>query len=61
MNYAIVIMFFVFIVSLVYWFIAGKKYYMGPRTEAHIVNGVIVKDPSAADKNDREMAITASQ
>ncbi|PSR80932.1 amino acid permease [Coniella lustricola] len=61
MNYAIVIMFFVFVVSLSYWFIAGNKYYTGPRTEAHIVNGVIIKDHSAAEKNDREMAITAGE
>lgn len=61
MNYAIVIMFFVFVLSLTYWFIAGRKYYRGPRTEAHIVNGVIIKDPSAADKNDGEKAVTASE
>lgn len=57
MNYAIVIMFFVFLVSLSYWFIAGKKYYHGPRTQAHIVNGLVVKEPSESEKNDKENAI----
>lgn len=58
MNYAIVIMFFVFVVSLSYWFIAGRKYYTGPRTQAHIVNGMIVKEPSESELRDREQAIT---
>lgn len=58
MNYAVVIMFFVFLISIVYWYIAGKKYYHGPRTQAHIVNGMVVKEPSESEKNDRENAIT---
>lgn len=58
MNYAVVIMFFVFVLSLSYWFIAGRKYYTGPRTHAHIVNGMIVKDASESELNDREKAVT---
>lgn len=57
MNYAIVIMFFVFLISLSYWFIAGNKYYHGPRTEAHIVDGKVIKEPSESEQNDREKAI----
>lgn len=58
MNYAVVIMFFVFLLSLSYWFIAGRKYYHGPRTQAHIVNGMVVKEPSESEKNDHERAIS---
>lgn len=61
MNYAIVIMFFVFLLSLTYWYIAGHRTYLGPRTEAHIVNGVIIKDPSKSEMNDREMAIPVDE
>lgn len=59
MNYAIVIMFFVFLVSITYWYIAGRKYYHGPRTQARIVNGMAVKEPSKAEQNDREKAISS--
>lgn len=57
MNYAVVIMFFVFVVSLSYWFIAGNKYYTGPRTHAHVVDGEVIADPSQTDLNDREKAV----
>lgn len=59
MNYAIVIMFFVFVISISYWYIAGKKYYHGPRTQAHIVNGMVIKEPSESERNDGENAITS--
>ena len=58
MNYAVVILVFVLLVALVYWFIAGRKYYVGPRTRAHVVNGMIVKDDSEGPVNDSEMAVT---
>lgn len=61
MNYAIVIMAFVVFISLSYWFIAGRKYYHGPRTQAHIVNGVVIQDPSDSELNDREKAVAAPQ
>ena len=43
MNYAVVILAFVFIVSLGYWYLRGNKYYTGPRSKASIVNGTIVE------------------
>lgn len=58
MNYAIVIMAAVFVLSLSYWYIAGHKHYTGPRTHAHVVDGEIIKDHSDSDANDREKAIT---
>ncbi|KAJ9156448.1 Amino acid permease [Pleurostoma richardsiae] len=57
MNYAVVILFFVFFVSLAYWFIAGRKYYTGPRTRAHIVDGMIIQEESDASINDQEKAV----
>ena len=47
MNYAAVILVFVFILATAYWFIRGHKYYTGPRTQAHIVDGHIIRDDSA--------------
>lgn len=58
MNYAIVIMAAVFLISLGYWFIAGHKQYTGPRTNTHVVEGGLVDVPSDSDLNDREKAIT---
>jgi hypothetical protein len=55
MNYAVVILTFVFIVSLSYWYMAGRKYYTGPRTRAHVVNGVVVED-ELAKMQDNEAA-----
>ena len=46
MNYAVVILFFVLFVALIYWFIHGKDYYTGPRSHAHVEQGVIIDDES---------------
>jgi hypothetical protein len=51
MNYAVVILAFVFLLSVVYWFIHGRFYYTGPRTQARVVGGVVVNvapQPGAA-------------
>jgi hypothetical protein len=42
MNYAVVILAFVFLMSVAYWVIHGQYYYTGPRTQAQVVNGRIV-------------------
>lgn len=60
MNYAVVILAFVLLVSLIYWHIAGKKYYVGPRTEAHVVDGMIIKDPSESELRDREKHVNTA-
>lgn len=60
MNYAVVILFFVFIISLSYWFIAGHKFYIGPRTQAHVVNGMVIKGKTDSDLNDQEKAVRTS-
>ncbi|KAJ0119954.1 mino acid permease [Diaporthe amygdali] len=61
MNYAVVILAFVLLFSLVYWFIAGRKYYVGPRTEAHVVDGMIIKDPSESELRDREKNVNTTE
>lgn len=59
MNYAIVIMAAVFVISLTYWYIAGHKHYTGPRTNTHVVDGGgLVDAPSDSDLKDREKAVT---
>ncbi|KUI74162.1 hypothetical protein VM1G_10019 [Cytospora mali] len=60
MNYAVVILAFVFLVSMSYWFIAGKKYYVGPRTHAHVVDGMVVKQPSVAELHDGEKNVNTT-
>ncbi|EFX04269.1 amino acid permease [Grosmannia clavigera kw1407] len=42
MNYAVVILAFVFMVATGYWFIHGRFYYTGPRANATVDNGIIV-------------------
>jgi uncharacterized membrane protein YqiK len=57
MNYAVVILAFVFLLAFSYWFISGRHYYIGPRSEAQVVNGgVVAKDMSP----DHEKAVNAS-
>ena len=56
MNYAAVILVFVFLVATAYWFIRGNKYYTGPRTHAHVVDGHIVRDDSGRAVIDQEKA-----
>ncbi len=60
MNYAVVILVFVFLLALAYWFIAGRFYYTGPRTHAHIEAGAIIEDESNDAIDDPEKAVSAS-
>lgn len=55
MNYAAVILVFVFLLATAYWFLRGRKYYTGPRTQAHVVDGHIIRDDSA-ELGDQEKA-----
>lgn len=50
MNYAVVIVAGVFVIALSWWYISGRHYYTGPRTRAHVENGVIVNDESGTDE-----------
>jgi hypothetical protein len=61
MNYAIVIIGFVFFLATGYWFVAGRKYYIGPRTHARIVNGDIVVAPTAEEIPDYEKAVATGR
>lgn len=47
MNYAVAILLFVFVLASVYWWLRGRFYYIGPRHQAHLENGVIVPDDSS--------------
>lgn len=60
MNYAVVILAFVFFISMGYWFIAGKKSYVGPRTHAHVVDGMVVNQPSQSELHDGEKNINTT-
>jgi hypothetical protein len=46
MNYAVVILVFVVLFAVGYWFVSGRYYYEGPRTRAHIVDGMVISDSS---------------
>lgn len=61
MNYAIVIIGFVFLLATGYWFVAGRKYYTGPRTHARIVNGDIVEATPAGELPDYEKAAASGR
>ncbi|GAB1316868.1 polyamine transporter tpo5 [Madurella fahalii] len=50
MNYASVVLAFVIAFSVGHWLIRGRKYYVGPRTHAHIANGEAVSDESPPDQ-----------
>ena len=47
MNYAVVILAFVFVLAFSYWHIRGKYYYTGPRVRAHVVDGAIVNEENS--------------
>jgi len=49
MNYAVVVLAFVLLFALAYWFIAGRKYYSGPRTHVTLVDGVMLEASALAD------------
>ena len=44
MNYAVAVLVLVLSFSVIYWFAAGRKFYTGPRTHAHIEHGQAVVD-----------------
>ncbi len=55
MNYAVVVLMFILFVATAYWYIHGRRYYIGPRPHAHVEHGVIIEDPSDG-ANDQEKA-----
>ncbi len=54
MNYAVVILLFVFLLATGYWFIRGRTYYTGPRTRAHVIDGTIIADDGVEAVQDVE-------
>lgn len=59
MNYCVVILAAVLAFSTIYWYIAGRKYYRGPRTEAHVVDGHVLKQDSPGMVTDAEKSPAA--
>lgn len=57
MNYAVVILAFVFLLATSYWFVRGRKYYIGPRSQTHVVNGGVVEDPAPEVILDEEKVV----
>ena len=53
MNYCIVIVVGVMAFAVAYWYIAGGKYYIGPRVKAQIVVGEKASDDSLGDVVDK--------
>lgn len=49
MNYAVAVLVLVLLFSVIYWYAAGRKFYTGPRTHAHIENGRAVVDEVITD------------
>lgn len=39
MNYAVVILAFIFLCAGVYWLISGRKFYIGPLSETTVLDG----------------------
>ncbi|KAI0134127.1 amino acid permease [Xylariales sp. AK1849] len=61
MNYAVVILAFVFFLATGYWFLRGHKYYIGPRTHAHVSNGDILEAPSPEVLPDYEKGVATGR
>lgn len=61
MNYAVVIIAFVMLIATVYWYIRGRKYYVGPRVTAHVHNGGIIPVDSEDEKTDPERSPAGHQ
>ncbi len=59
MTYASAVLVFILGVSVVYWFAAGGKYYTGPRTHGHIVEGgIVVSDEHLPETLEEKKAIS---
>ncbi|KAL1842995.1 hypothetical protein VTJ49DRAFT_3472 [Mycothermus thermophilus] len=44
MNYASVVLAFVIASSVAYWFLHGRRHYIGPKSHAHIADGEVIVD-----------------
>ncbi len=64
MNYAVVILFFVFALATGYWYLRGRHYYTGPRTLARIEGGRIIREDGVVETpavHDQEKAAGLNQ
>lgn len=59
MNYASVFLVFTLLVTLVYWYISGRKFYTGPLIEAQFEGSITDRSSSEnnKDKESKEMAV----
>ncbi|KAI9726161.1 MAG: hypothetical protein M1828_001834 [Chrysothrix sp. TS-e1954] len=53
MNYCVVIVVGVMAFAVAYWYIAGRKYYIGPRVKAQVVIGEEGSDESPVEKSEK--------
>ena len=60
MNYASAVLAFVIAFSVGHWFLRGRKFYVGPRSHARIVNGEAVVDETPPGGEEKNIAASAS-
>ena len=64
MNYVSVFMVAVGLFAVIYWYVSGRYYYVGPRVNAQIIVGVTGEDkisPSASSDGKRAGELDASE
>jgi hypothetical protein len=59
MNYASAVLAFVIAFSVEHWFLRGRKYYVGRRSHARIVDGEAIIDETPPDQ-EKHVATSAS-
>lgn len=59
MNYASVVLAVTLLISVIYWYLRGKRYYTGPRTRATTVphGGIVVTDEVASGHDPEKMVM----
>ena len=50
MNYVTVLMVAVMLFAVIYWYVAGRYYYTGPRVKAQLIIGVEGEDSPPGEK-----------
>ena len=55
MNYAIVILGFIFLCAGVYWVISGRKFYVGPISETEVIDGLQPEKDHTVLNGDRQI------
>lgn len=61
MNYVVVLMVAVALFAIIYWYAAGRYYYIGPRVKAQLILGEEVEGKGLKEKDLAEMSSGSSQ